>query len=110
MNCEAYSCFEGVSSDHRINMAKTHPSLHRNAAQTTTTAHYDCSLLNYRNISDKYTLTLRNKFDALQVISEMLTPNDKYENFVNAHIEVAAERIPTKLRAKLKILWETLAV
>ena len=46
-------------------------------------------------------LTLRNKFDALQEISETLTLNDEYENFVNAHIEAAAECIPTKQRAKL---------
>ena len=43
-------------------------------------------------------LTLRNKFDVLYDISEMLTPNDEYEN------------LPTKLRAKHRILWEILAV
>ena len=43
-------------------------------------------------------------------MSETLTPNDKYENFVNAHIEVEAECIPTKLRAKHWVPWETLAV
>ena len=55
-------------------------------------------------------LTQRNKFDALQKISETPTPNDKYENFVNAHLEVTAECIPTKQRAKPRIPWETLAV
>ena len=45
-------------------------------------------------------ITLRNKFDALQEISETLTPNDKYENFVNAHMEAVAECILTKLRTK----------
>ena len=52
----------------------------------------------------------RNKFDALQEIYETPTPNDKYENFVNTHIEAAAECIPTKLRAKYRVPWETLAV
>ena len=33
---------------------------------------------------DKYTFTLRNKFDALLEISETPTMNDGYENFVNA--------------------------
>ena len=47
-----------------------------------------------------YTIKLRNKFDALQEISEALTPNDKYENLVNAQMEAAAECIPTKLRVK----------
>ena len=55
-------------------------------------------------------LALRNKFDALQEKSETLTPNDEYENFINAHLETAAECIPTKQRAKPRVPWETLAV
>ena len=93
LNCEAYSSFEGVSSDHWIVTAKIRLSLRRNTARTTTAVHYDLSLLNNRDIRDKYTLTRGNKFDALQEISETPTPNDKYENFVNAHLEVAAECI-----------------
>ena len=57
--------------------------------QTTTNVHYDWSLLNNRYISDKYALTLRNKFDALQEKSETHTLNDEYENSINAHLEVA---------------------
>ena len=29
----------------------------------------------------------------------MHTPNDKYENFVDAHLEAAAECIPTKTKS-----------
>ena len=54
--------------------------------------------LNNRDIRDKYTLTLRNKFDALQEISETHTPNDDDGNFVNANLEAAAECITTKQR------------
>ena len=37
--------------------------------------------------------------------------NDKYENFVTGHIEAAAATyIPTKLKAKSRILWEPIAV
>ena len=100
LNCKAYSSSEGVSSDHQIVMAKIHLSLCRNASQTTKTAHYDWSMLNSRDMSDRYTITLRNKFNALQEISETLTLNEEYENFVNAHFEAAVECIPTKLRAK----------
>ena len=74
------------------------------------TVPYDWSLLNLRDIRDKYTLTLRNIFDELQEISETLTLNDKYENFINAHIEVAAECKPSKQRAKPSVQWETLAI
>ena len=71
---------------------------------------YDWSLFNNRDIRDKYTLTLRNKFDVLQEISETPTPNDEYENFVSARFEAAAEYILTKQRPKLRVPWETSAV
>ena len=83
LNWEAYSSFEGVSN-HRIVTAKIRPSLRRNAARRTTTVHYDWLLLDNRDIRDKYTLTLWDKFYALQ-ISETPTPNDEFENFANVH-------------------------
>ena len=52
--------------------------------QVTKTTHYDYLT---RDISNAYTITQRNKFDTLQEISETLTLNDDYENFVNIHIE-----------------------
>ena len=55
-------------------------------------------------------LGLRNKFDALQEKTEIHNPNDEYENFVNAHIKAVAKYIPTKLRNKSRVPWETLAV
>ena len=96
LNCEAYSSFEGVSSDYQTVTAKIQLSLRRNATRTTTTVLYDWSMLNNRDIGDKYKLTLRNKFDALQEISETLTSNDEYENFANTYLEAAAECTPTK--------------
>ena len=66
LNCEAYSSFEGVSSDHRIVMAKIGLSPRKNATRTMTTVHYDWSQLNNRDIRDKYVIALRKKFDALQ--------------------------------------------
>ena len=111
LNCEAYSSFEGESSDHPIVTVKIRLSLRRNAARTTTsTVHYDWSLLKNKDIRDKYALTLRNKFDDLQEIPKTPTANDEYGNFVNAHLEVAAECIPTEQKAKPKVLRKTLAV
>ena len=79
-------------------------SLRRNASRTTTTVHYDWCLLNNGDIRDKYTLTLRNQSDEPQEISETLTLNDKYENFLNT------QYMPTKQRAKSRVPWEALAV
>ena len=104
MNCEAYSSFEGVSSDHRLVTAKIRLSLRKNATRTATTKHYDYALLNNRYIRDKYVLELRNRFETLQEKTEIGTPNDKYENFVNAHLEAAAKCIPIKPRTKYRVL------
>ena len=110
MNCEAYSSFEGVSTDHRIVTAKIRLSLRKNAKRTATTKRYDWALLNNKDVRDKYVLELRNRFETLQEKTEKSTPNDEYENFVNAHLVAAAKCIPTKLKTKYRVPWETLAV
>ena len=110
MNCEAYSSFEGVSTDHRIVTTKIRLSLRKNAKRTATTKHYDWALLNNRDIRDKYVLELRNRFETLQEKTEKSTPNEEYENFVNSHVKAAAKCIPTKLKTKYRVPWETLAV
>ena len=78
MNCETYSSFEGVSTDHWIVTAKIRLSLRKNAKRTATTKHYDWALLNNRDIRDKYVLELRNRFETLQEKTEKSTPNDEY--------------------------------
>ena len=72
MNCEAYSSFVGVSSDHRIVTAKIRLSRRKNATRTTTTIPYDWALLNNKDIRYKYLIALRNKFDGLQEKTETL--------------------------------------
>ena len=108
MNCEAYSSFEDVSTDHRIVTAKIRLSLRKNTKRTSTTKHYDWPHLNNRDIRDKYVLELRNRFETLQEKREKSTPNDEYENLVNAHLETKS--IPTKFKTKYRVAWETLAV
>ena len=109
MNCEAFLFFEGVYSDHQIVTAKIRRSLRKNATQTATTKHYDW-VLNNRDIRDKYVLELRNRFETLQEKTEKGTPNEQYENFVNAHLEAAANYIPTKPRTKYRVPWDALVV
>ena len=72
MNCEAYSSFEGVSSNHRIVTAKIRLSLRKNTTRTATTKHYDGALLNNKDIRDKYVLELRNRFETLQEKEEKI--------------------------------------
>ena len=79
LNCEAYSSFEGGSTDHRIVTAKIRLSLRKNAKRTATTKHYDWALLNNKDIRDKYVLELRNRFETLQEKTEKIhqTTNTK---------------------------------
>ena len=42
--------------------------------------------------------------------TETHIPNDEYENFVKAHLEAAAECIPTEQRVKPKVPWEILGL
>ena len=53
---------------------------------------------------------MRNRFETQQEKTEKGTPNDEYENFVNAHLEAAANCIPAKPKTKYRVPWETLAV
>ena len=89
-------------------MAKIRLSQRKNVTRTATTKHYDWTLLNNRDIRDKYVLELRNK--TLQEKTEKGTPNDEYENFINTHREAAANCIPTKPRTKYRVPWKTLVV
>ena len=77
MNCEAYSSFEYVSSDHRIVKMKIGLNLRRNKKQSkphvTTRPHLPIEIL----VIYIYTATVRNKFDILQEISKTHTPNIK---------------------------------
>ena len=47
------------------------------------------------------------RFETLQEKTEKVTPNDEYENFVEAHLEAASKCIPTKPRTKYRVPWET---
>ena len=75
-----------------------------------TTKPNNWALLNNREIRDKYALKLRNRIEILQEKTEKSTSNDKYENFVEAHLEATSMCIPTKPRTKYRVPWETLAV
>ena len=50
--------------------------------------------------------TLENRLTCWGMLIYFLA-NDEYENFVNAHLEAAAECISTKQRAKPRVPWET---
>ena len=110
MNCEANSSFVGVSSNHRIITAKIRLGQRKNATRTKNTLPYNWALLNNENVRDKYVIALRNKLDAVQEKRETRTPNEEYENSINAHLEAAVKYILKIHRTKSRVPWETSAV
>ena len=84
---------------------------HRNKKQAVKTIHYDWSSLTHIDIRNKYIVTVRNNLESLQETFKKDSPNEEYEKFI-VHVEVAAaaECIATKPRAKLRVLWGSLAV
>ena len=109
-NCEAYSTFEGVFSDHRIVTAKMRLNLRKNATRTATTKHYDWALLNNRDIRDKYVLELRNRFETLQEKTEKWYPKWRIWEFRQRTPRGGSEVYSNKPWTKYWIPWETLAV
>ena len=82
----------------------------KNKKKTVKTSRYDWSSHTNNYISSQYTGTVINKYDTLQEISERHTPNNEYENFLDAHTEAIAECKPTIPRAKCRVPWKSIAV
>ena len=102
MNCEAYPLFW-----RRVFLSQ---NCHSKNTTQTAKPHTMTSPCLTIEICNKYTMMLRNKFNDLQEISEILTPNHEYENFIKDYLEAVAECIPTKIKAKHRVLWKTLAI
>ena len=111
INCEAYSSFEGVSSDHRIFTAKIRKNTTKPTKKHHTNSdHQTLWLGSSEQQRYKYVVELRNRFETLQEKTEKRTPNDEFENFVNVQLEAAAKCILTKPKTKYRVSWEMLAV
>ena len=62
------------------------------------------------DVSNEYTVNVKNKFDFIEETSKRHTPNNEYENFATAQLEATVEYIPTKSRVKCWVPWESLLV
>jgi hypothetical protein len=111
--CRAYNSFvgvssDGVSSDHRI--VSTHVTLSLRANKSTKNAITPLdwsSLREDENIRNRYSIAVRNRFEALQQNDEHPNADSTYNNFVSAHKNAAEIVIPLKPKLKRKIPWET---
>ena len=96
-DCEAYNTFSSIGSDHRIVTAKVKLSL-RTAKAPQLKPKYDRSALRNPEISELYTIAVRNKYEALCQEDETVT--ETYAHLMKANEEAAKEYIPVKKRRK----------
>ena len=96
-NSEAFNFYSSCGSDHRVVVAKLRLSL-RKRKSPPRKVNYDWEKLNDVTLQERYTVTIRNKYDALRVEEE--TINQQYDRFIQANKETAEELIPKIERNK----------
>ena len=101
-DCEAYSSFASVRSDHRVLSAKLRLSL-RTKAATSKRENYDWSVLkSNERLQELYSVQLHNRYLALQN-EDTDSITDKYQHFITANQATAKELVPKKPpRQKMK--------
>ena len=96
-NVEAYNSFSSLGGDHRLVTATIHLSLRKSKAAPKKIQYVWTSLKN-TELQQKYTLTVRNRFTALQNEDDDATAT--YDKFIQANTEVTEEMIPKKKKMK----------
>ena len=108
-NCQPYNSFDSVYTDHRVVSSKIRLSLRATKIKTDKTTPFDWSKLKTdENIKRSFTITLQNRYQALQDEKEdnHLFTNEKYKLFEVAVKDAAEETVPHKPKIKRKIPWE----
>lgn len=107
LNCEPFSSFSSLSSDHRIIIAKIRLSLRSNKLKTAKSPRYDWKKLRDQNLANQFKITLSNRYQSLQDESNEITANSSYRNFETACAFAADELIPSRRKAKQTVPWES---
>ena len=108
LNCEAYSTFCSVGSDHRIVTAKIRLSLRQTKPSGKEKIRYSWNkLLNEDKIKDMYIVEVCNRCQALQDLHADEDANQMYENIKSAHEKPAEISLPVKAKIKQHVPWES---
>ena len=103
VNTEVYNTFSSIGSDHRIVTMKVRLSLRAPKSKTPARTKYDWRAFSESSeLQDRYTLIVRNRFEALKVDQNPVTANDTYECFVAANKTAMDKVVPKKVREQRK--------
>ena len=64
------------------------------------------TLINNEDPQNRFSTSLRNRYNILQHEDTKESANSAYQNFVKAHKETAEMLIPQKEKVKQKVPWE----
>ena len=100
-NTEVYNTFSSIGSDHRIVTMEVRLSLRAPKSKTPARTQYDWRAFSERSeLQDQYTLTVRNRFEALMVDRNPGTASEKYECFISANKTAMDKVVPKKVQGK----------
>ena len=93
INCEAYSSFANVGSDHRVVSAKIRLSLKANCNSPPKRVIYNWKeFASSSTMQERYSIEVRNRFNTLA--DDNQTATERYEHFIVANQEVTQELVP----------------
>ena len=109
-DCNAYSSFISVGSDHRVVTARLRLSLRAIKTKTKRTPKYDWKKFSAdKNLQHSYAVEVHNQFDVLCSLQDEveLTADKKYPLFVEAHKIAASNCLPERRKTpRKKVSWE----
>ena len=102
-NCEAYSTFSSIGSDHRIITATIRLRLRVNTKQNKR-VNYDWATLKYPKLSNEYSKHINLIYDQLITTSIDNNITAIYDHFIRANEDAAKKLIPKKRKTRDKMI------
>ena len=97
-NCEAYSSFQSIGSDHRVVIAQIKLSLRTSKTPKRPPTPEWSKLKADRNLQERYAVEVKNRFDLLT--TEDQTATERYQSFIKANDETSKFLLPKKEKKK----------
>ena len=84
-NCESYNTYKTMDSDHQPCSSKLRLSLRENKREKSKKTNFNWALLlTNRNVSEAYTVEVKNRFQALQNHHDETSADIMYENIIQS--------------------------
>ena len=107
-NCQAYNSFTQIGSDHRVVVANLRLTLRAPKETRVRQKSYNWGLVvNDGEVRDSFTVEVKNRFTALQALSDDNDINTRFNNIAKACDEAAITCVPEKPKKKKNVPWDT---